>query len=557
MKYQSEIIKEIVDTRGHEKSSLHYESECIESWIEENKGAYPKLTDYQSEWLNYISEKPIGIFPYEIITDVTNATIDNVVPYAYKSAILKGQTLVNLLKQNEGKDRYIKREAISNGFKYTQIYNSTSMTSTRIEWDKQTGVNLFKASTKYYIQCDIKVNKPRILRAYSSGTGTKFIYELQENESAHIKGTFVTATEFDYIYLYVIPLQSLNLEDYTDDTFEISNLIIAEYQEGMENWDIPYFEGMQSVKMPVLTTTGKNIFPTNNFLEYGTNNQMVGRDTFEVYLKSGDYCSSYVHADDSDKDTVLRYKLLDEQNNQVLANSAVNRAFTIENDGLYKLQFGRGSIYNGLYTKIQIQLEKGSTATTYEPHKSNILTVNEDVELHGIGDVKDELNLLTGEVVQSVEVLNGEEVGWKLEGGTQSPTDSSLIAFSINLIKSPNKNLLSSVLEKSSDVNKPYRWYISFDTWLTITLPKSVVTNLDEFKAWLKNNETLYPLTEKSIKTVDLTITNQDGETLNNLKPIEGTMHLSTSSKTIEPLFSGEIPVEATTQNLSSFIKEE
>ena len=55
MKYQSELIKEIVEARGHNKSSLHYESECIESWIEESKGAYPKLCDYQSEWLNYIS----------------------------------------------------------------------------------------------------------------------------------------------------------------------------------------------------------------------------------------------------------------------------------------------------------------------------------------------------------------------------------------------------------------------------------------------------------------------------------------------------------------------
>ena len=36
--------------------------------------------------------------------------------------------------------------------------------------------------------------------------------------------------------------------------------MIFEYQDGMENWDIPYFEGMQSVKMPVLTTIGKYLF---------------------------------------------------------------------------------------------------------------------------------------------------------------------------------------------------------------------------------------------------------------------------------------------------------
>ena len=33
------------------------------------------------------------------------------------------------------------------------------------------------------------------------------------------------------------------------------NLMIIEYQDGMENWNIPYFEGMQSVKMPILTTS--------------------------------------------------------------------------------------------------------------------------------------------------------------------------------------------------------------------------------------------------------------------------------------------------------------
>ena len=32
-------------------------------------------------------------------------------------------------------------------------------------------------------------------------------------------------------------------------------LMLIEYQDRMENWDIPYFEGMQSVKMPVLTIT--------------------------------------------------------------------------------------------------------------------------------------------------------------------------------------------------------------------------------------------------------------------------------------------------------------
>ena len=52
-----------------------------------------------------------------------------------------------------------------------------------------------------------------------------------------------------------------------------------------------------------------------------------------------------------------------------------------------------------------IQLEEGSTATSYETHKSNILTVNEDVTLRGIGNVQDTLDLLTGEVTERIRRL--------------------------------------------------------------------------------------------------------------------------------------------------------
>ena len=54
MKYESELLSEIIANRGHQKSSIHYESECKESFIEECKGGYPKLCDYESEWLNYM-----------------------------------------------------------------------------------------------------------------------------------------------------------------------------------------------------------------------------------------------------------------------------------------------------------------------------------------------------------------------------------------------------------------------------------------------------------------------------------------------------------------------
>ena len=59
MKYKSDLIHEILENRGHEFPDLHYQSECVESWIKECEGSYPKLCDYESEWLNYIVENPI------------------------------------------------------------------------------------------------------------------------------------------------------------------------------------------------------------------------------------------------------------------------------------------------------------------------------------------------------------------------------------------------------------------------------------------------------------------------------------------------------------------
>ena len=110
--------------------------------------------------------------------------------------------------------------------------------------------------------------------------------------------------------------------------------------------------------------------------------------------------------------------------------------------------------------------------TTYEPYKSNILTVNEDVTLRSNGDICDELNLLTGQLTQRIDE-DGEV------------------------------------------------------------------------------------LSQEVVKTVDLTIIDQNGQSVSKLKPIEGTMHMETDGQPLKPLLSAEVPVEAITQNLASFIEEE
>ena len=354
MKYQSELIKEIVDKRGHKFPSLHYQSECIEEWIKEVEGSYPKLCDYEGEWLNYIVESPIGEFPYVTLTDVTEATINNVVPYAYKSAILKGQTLVNLFKnkvthRDTGKLIYVEegdkiqatfKDGVTNGwigfsFKENvpfEIGKTYTVMNELYKCDDQLGSFNISLGNKTFSNTKpvIGINKLKIIIPSDYTEGTNWMYY-------NVSNTNNSATIFS------------------------SNLLILEGDYTQE--DIPYFTGMQSVKMPVLTTSNED----------GT--------------------------------------------------------------------------------------------------KTNILTVNEDVTLRSNGSVYDELDLLTGKLTQRID------------------EDGSV-------------------------------------------------------------------LTQEVVKTVDLNIQDQYGNTLSKIKPIEGTMHLSTDGETIRPTFTGEIPVEAITQNLASFIEE-
>ena len=366
MKYQSEIIHEIVEQRGHKKSSLHYQSECIETWIEEAKGAYPKLTDYQAEWLNYISilddtggsekpeppiepepepEPPIGKFPYVTLTDVTEATVDNVVPYAYKSAILKGKTDENL-----------------------QSVKMPVLTTT--------GKNLFD------IDKAVKIDE-----------------------------------------------EKFNETNYVSNNNGVLTVVADKWME---------------------IVISKEIFEVNT--QYTLSFKVLGTAAFH----SG-WIKIY-HTDGSEK--ALKNAATPNVETFIKITSDVNK--TVDRISISGNKGALPKFYD-------IQVEKGVQSSSYEDYKTNILTVNEDVTLRSNGDVCDELNLLTGQLTQRI----GE--------------DGSV-------------------------------------------------------------------LTQKVVKTVELSITDESGNKINHFKPIEGTMHIQTDGEPIKPTVSMEIPVEAIAQNLTSFI---
>ena len=91
LKYESDLLFDLMKRDGDDTPSdvLPYESELKEKYLNQVVGAYPKLQDYRPEWLYYnLYHHLPSDFPVESVANVTSASFNNVVPYAYKSANL-------------------------------------------------------------------------------------------------------------------------------------------------------------------------------------------------------------------------------------------------------------------------------------------------------------------------------------------------------------------------------------------------------------------------------------------------------------------------------------
>ena len=188
----------------------------------------------------------------------------------------------------------------------------------------------------------------------------------------------------------------------------------------MENLDIPHFEGMQSVKMPVLTTTGKNLFDINNVIQQ---DGIIVNGNSILISENKDYPDNIIYTfENAPTESVLSFELSsnDVQNpGGALASVWYEDGTNIWITTTKKVYVNTKKIIDirihnwckGTHIFSNIQLEKGTTATPYEPYKSNILSTPEDLELRGIGNIKDKLNVATGELTQRIGeiVLDGSE----------------------------------------------------------------------------------------------------------------------------------------------------
>ena len=546
MKYESSILKRLIDTYGV-IGNPRYLSEIIKEFIVRGKELYPQLFTYQSDWLAHIDE--FGLTPeYTVSYTGQHIYAPNTKEKPVKSAILKGQTLVNLLQNAYISDGIIRNANVSYSkvdTTYTLIYNVTALPTTTTRSTFM--VNLSNGTTIY------------------QSTSSTVKHKMGIN-----KWVFKTPTDGTFS---VIGYWSNN----EDIKLCANNIVLLEGDYTQEN--IPYFEGMQSVKMPVLTTTGKNLFEIQSWNKdlSGSNSSYVLNDISsikqryaynqqckifdgKIHIKklSNNYIiydisinnlkanTKYVFSCDFDliglSSQPLSGRILNYRNNYFYNGLSQHESmsFTTDSNGSFNMDFINLPIdLNSEIILYNFQLEESSVATSYEPYKTNILSCNEEVELRGIGEVRDTLDLMTGEVSQNLiefEFNEGDyfastftEFENTLRWQTTSPIRQLLQLktggkiYSTNFISDNSNDDFEHI---RLDGSNPYANVI-------IYLSKTKASTYEELKTYIKNN----PFTivaekaEKSIKTVDLTIHDKDLQKVERLTSFEGGTYFTTSSQ--------------------------
>ena len=223
---------------------FNYECDEVKRIIDEVSPNYPQLTTYEKEWLffhkyHYIPGVPVEL-EYETVNVYPNGIVSNAIPFQYKRAILKGQTLENLV----GEKRYYTNNGTSNrlrGWEFMLPYNLTKG-KTYMAVFNATGT-ISETNSKVFLMDD-----------FNSTTGNTN-YAVDFKAGYNMVKCVASSNNHKVLRIRTKVESSGNVE--------LSYVMLIEYQDGMENWDIPFFEGTQSVQIPVLTISNENDTKTN------------------------------------------------------------------------------------------------------------------------------------------------------------------------------------------------------------------------------------------------------------------------------------------------------
>lgn len=342
-------------------------------------------------------------------------------------------------------------------------------------------------------------------------SATDSLIKLESGEY-YIEDDGTSGDGYTYVYFYTENGEYLDSKSRIDvgvsNTFNIDDLSyvkLSRRKSSVNNLKIYRKDDLKltSVKVPVLKTTGKNLLDSSFTISKGKELHSDGTivsaggwavEDFMPVTFRGDCVFSSVA-------TWLNIAFYTEDKTFISIKNAGNNnkmAFTVpENAKYFRVSSGSGGV--SIASDLHYQIEQGAVSTTYEPFKSNILSTSEDVELRGIGGVRDELDLLTGEVTERIGeiVLDGSEEWQKNNTDVISFYYRHNESLSFSKIITDNYPIINSFEDKTNGI---------FKGGGAFGIIKNDIENVEQLKQWLSQNPITvqYQLATESIKTVDL-----------------------------------------------------
>lgn len=305
-----------------------------------------------------------------------------------------------------------------------------------------------KPNTKYLVQFKIS---NLVLDGLSSITMQFSTSTINNGNCVFVDGVVRNLIKSNGVYRVILTtsdlLETSNIEikgvaeqwessDSSLRSMTISEIMYVEYQNGMENWDLPYFEDYQVMKPVQVESINKNII---DFYDYtltshgvtatitngvwkitGTSDSDGGRNAtyrYSTILKANKTYVFTLHDLVENKDSVPGIYVSNSTTGTAILKVGLEGGivktesnYTPTEDTLVHVWFNRytGATYD---TTFKLMLEESDTATEYVPHQSKTTYSWDEVILRKIGDVEDTLDLTTGEYVQRIGeiVLDGSD----------------------------------------------------------------------------------------------------------------------------------------------------
>ena len=509
-------------------------SSCIT--ISDGKTVQDKLSTVNTNMFTPVIEASSFMFKVGAgdSVDLSSSVLDG----AYNSCVLKGRTLVNITPSSI----YRLAHPAEDGSYYTFVSETNKITITFNEittnWKYipiTINLSMLKANTKYLVKANGNFYGNVSIK---QGDGLNILaseVRFQNNYAILTTGAMTSEIGSQVLYFYPMPSSA-------QTTYVLSNIVLVEYQDGMENWDIPYFTGMCDVKSPILSNCGKNLinpalfkFQPNLSGDGSEKVESVGDDIIFYGANKGYYLdvilkentSYYINYESRSDVTNIRLFDLDgwQINNLVPSTLTTNiqqNTIVTTNKKCRLRVWTEGSV--AIIRKLIVA--EATQAVPYEPYKSNILTCetyfdevsqsDKTIVLRSLPNgVCDTLNVETGEYVQRIGEYTFD--GSHPMYGSINITGDKYFYTCTNVVTDNKRNLATNnqicdILPvknpyEHTDENCAWLFYNQHSSYFRIALKEYCNENREsDVILWLKENPVTvqYELETPVVKTVNL-----------------------------------------------------